>query len=65
MHLPEDSYGLGFRVYSAALEGSISNYDRKLSAVGSMLGTEELGYSETPSAARPLIGTKALGLCGR
>ena len=39
MHLPEDSYGLGFRVYSAALEGSISNYDRKLSAVGSMLGT--------------------------
>ena len=24
MHLPEDSYGLGFRVYSAALEGSIS-----------------------------------------
>ena len=25
----------------------------------------ELGYSETPSAARLLIGTKALGLCGR
>ena len=36
MHLPEDSYGLGFRVYTGALEGSISNYDRKLSAVGTM-----------------------------
>ena len=30
---------LGFMVYSGALEGTISNYDQKLSAIGSMLGT--------------------------